>query len=130
MKLEHVAINVPDPVGMAEWYERHLGMEIVRGRKDAPFTHFLRDSGGRMMIEIYTNPTDAVPEYADMDPLILHFAFVSSDPEHDKTRLQKAGATLVAEEVLEDGSRLVMLRDPWGVCVQLCKRATALLASR
>jgi len=27
----------------------------------------------------------------------------------------------------DDGTRLIMLRDPWGLALQLCKRATPLL---
>ena len=34
-----------------------------------------------------------------------------------------AGATLLTEETLGDGSVLVMLRDPWGVALQICQRA-------
>ena len=83
-----------------------------------------------MMLEIYRNPPDRVPRYADMDPLLLHVAFVSDDPNADKARLMQAGASLVADQQLDDGSRLVMMRDPWGLCVQLCKRATNLLSTR
>jgi hypothetical protein len=37
--------------------------------------------------------------------------------------LEKAGARLFLEEPLPDGSRLIMMRDPWGVPLQLCQRA-------
>ena len=128
MNFEHVAINVPEPIAMAAWYEKHLGLEIVRAMNEAPHTHFLRDSGGAMMLEIYRNPPDNVPDYASMDPLLLHLAFVSEDPAGDKTRLVNAGATLVEELHLDDGSHIVMLRDPWGVSFQLCKRGVPMLA--
>jgi glyoxylase I family protein len=38
-----------------------------------------------------------------------------------------AGAAFVNEIRLDDGSHLVMLRDPWGMALQLCNRADALL---
>jgi len=41
-------------------------------------------------------------------------------------RLLAAGATLADNQRLPDGTHLVMLRDPWGVPLQLCKRATPL----
>lgn len=129
MKLEHVAVNVSDPLSMAAWYTKHLGLEVVRSLATPPYTHFLRDSGGSMMIEIYKNPPDQVPDYGKMNPLLLHLAFVSEDTEREKSRLVEAGATLVQDETLADGSRLVMLRDPWGLSVQLCKRAKPMLRS-
>lgn len=129
MKLEHVALNVSDPAAMAEWYGAHLGLTLARRIPAPPHTHFLRDSGGRMLIEIYNNPPDAVPDYAAMDPLLLHLAFVSGNPAADRDRLLSAGATLVADQRLDDGSHLVMLRDPWGLAIQLCRRGNSLFAT-
>jgi glyoxylase I family protein len=128
MKMEHVAVNVADPVAMAAWYVKNLGMEVVLNMDDAPFTHFLRDSGGMMMVEIYKNPADNVPDYARMDPLLLHIAFVSDNPDIDKSRLLQSGATVVDDLHLKDGSHLVMMRDPWGLCLQFCKRGVNLLS--
>lgn len=129
MKMEHVALNVSDPVAAAAWYQQHLGFEIVRSITASPFTHFLRDSGGTMMVEIYHNPPDQVPDYGRMNPLLLHLAFVSADPDADKSRLLKAGATLVEDQRLPDGSHLVMMRDPWGLAIQFCRRAKPMLRS-
>jgi len=127
MKLEHTAINVSDPVSMAGWYKDNLGMEIVKSMTDGPLTHFLRDSGGKMMLEIYRNPPEKIPDYKEMDPLILHFAFLSENPESDSLRLRSAGASIEDDLLLDDGSRLIMLKDPWGISIQLCKRTTPLL---
>ena len=80
-----------------------------------------------MMIEVYLNPADQVPSYGKMNPLLLHLAFVSNDPDGDRSRLLAAGATLFKDEHLPDGTHLVMMRDPWGLAIQLCKRATPML---
>ena len=128
MKLEHVALNVADPVAVAAWYEQYLGLRIVRGMETPPYTHFLADTGGTMMLEIYNNPPGEVLPFAEMNPLLIHVAFVSGDPEADKAALLAAGATLVEEVHLDDGSHLVMLRDPWGLAIQLCKRGTPMLS--
>jgi len=130
MKMEHVALNVSDPMAMAAWYTKHLGFEIARSMATPPYTHFLKESGGAVMIEVYHNPPDQVPLYSRMDPLLLHVAFVSADPEADKSALLAAGATLVKEEHLTDGSHLVMMRDPWGLAIQLCKRSQPMLLSK
>jgi glyoxylase I family protein len=127
MKMEHVALNVSDPLAMAAWYRDHMGFEIVKSMATPPFTHFLREKAGTMMIEVYCNPPDEVPRYAGMNPLLLHFAFVSSDPEKDKARLLAAGATFVEDQRPTEGTRLVILRDPWGLAIQLVKRAAPLL---
>lgn len=127
MKLEHVAINVSAPNEIAEWYVKHLGMEIVRKNNAPPYIQFIGDGSGKILIELYKNPPDSVPDYAAMDPLLLHFAFVTEDPTADKERLMAAGATLYQDSTAEDGTRLVMLRDPWGLAIQLCKRASPML---
>lgn len=127
MEIEHFAINVDDPRAMTTWYETHLGMQTVRKIDAAPYTHFLADSSGRSVLEIYRNPPDDVPNYADLHPLQLHLAFNSTDPVADMNRLIEAGASLFEDQTLEDGSRLIMLRDPWGLALQLCHRARPLL---
>lgn len=130
MKIEHFAINVAEPLVMADWYVENFGMSIVKSSKSAPFMTFLADDSKRVMIEIYTNPADKVPDYTSMDPLILHIAFVSDDPAADASRLVKAGAILISEDHLPDGSHLAMLRDPWGIAIQLCKRGVPMLSHK
>lgn len=127
MKLEHVALNVPDPAAMADWYADHLGMDIVLRVDGPPHTRFLRDSGGRMMLEIYNNPPDRVPDYRAADPLLFHLAFVSTDPAADRDRLLAAGAETVTEDRPDEASLIVTMRDPWGVPFQFCRRGTGLL---
>ncbi len=123
MKIEHFAINVPDPIAMANWYVEHLGMRIVRQQTETPYMTFLADSSGQVMIEIYHNDAAPIPDYKNQDPLIVHIAFVSSDPKADKVRLQKAGAREDSDDITPSGDLIIMLRDPWGIPIQLCKRA-------
>ena len=126
MKLEHVALNVADPVGMAAWYCEHCGLRVVRHSPGPAQMHFLADSDSSVL-EIYCNPPGSVPNYRAMDPLILHLALASADPIADSQRLSAAGAEVVSETRLDDGSLLIMMRDPWGLALQLCKRAVPLL---
>jgi catechol 2,3-dioxygenase-like lactoylglutathione lyase family enzyme len=127
MKLEHVALNVADPVATAAWYCAYLGLSVARHIPVPAQTYFLHDGAGSI-IEIYRNPPDQVPAYAAMDPLILHLAFTTTTASADLARLLAAGATLVSDATVADGSRLLMLRDPWGLALQLCQRATPLVA--
>jgi catechol 2,3-dioxygenase-like lactoylglutathione lyase family enzyme len=127
MKIEHFALNVSEPVAMAAWYRDHLGMTIVHEMKEPPYMHFLADESGMVMIEVYRDPPDQVPDYAAMNPFVLHLALVSEDPAAEKAALLAAGATPVEDIHKDDGTILVMLRDPWGLTLQLCKRRTPLL---
>jgi catechol 2,3-dioxygenase-like lactoylglutathione lyase family enzyme len=129
LNLEHVACNVSDPAAMAAWYVEYLGMRIVRHNAAPPYIHFLADASERVVIEIYSNPVDPIPDYPAMHPLRFHVAFAAPDPDAARAALVGAGATFVNEQTLPDGSRLLMLRDPWGLPLQLCKRATALLSA-
>jgi glyoxylase I family protein len=127
LNVEHVACNVAEPAAMAAWYVEHLGMRIVRRIQTAPYIHFLADASGRAVIEIYSNSADPVPDYPSMHPMRFHLAFAADDPDAARAALVAAGATFVEEQALADGSRLLMLRDPWGLPLQLCKRATPLV---
>ncbi|WP_026463922.1 VOC family protein [Adhaeribacter aquaticus] len=130
MKLEHFALNVEDPTAMADWYVQHLGLKIVKQLKDAPYMTFMADDSGRVMIEIYNNPPDEVLPFRTMNPLLVHLAFVSENPSADKERLQAAGASVESDQQFEDGTHLVMMRDPWGLAIQFCKRGVPMLTDK
>jgi catechol 2,3-dioxygenase-like lactoylglutathione lyase family enzyme len=128
MKIEHVAINVPDPLATARWYVDHLGLTVVRRFMEAPWGHFLADDGGRVMLELYGNEKAPMHDFGGNHPAMLHFAFVSKDVDADVKRLVAAGATLVGSiDRPSSGDVLAMLRDPWGICLQLVKRAQPML---
>ncbi len=122
MKFEHFAINVPAARTQAHWYVEHLGFKIARSRDDVPYTHFLADETGRIIVELYSNPKAAIPDYFTAHPLSFHMAVATKDAAAERRRLEAAGATLFLEEPQPDGSMLIMMRDPWGVPLQLCQR--------
>ena len=93
LNVEHIALNVTDPAAIAAWYVQHLGMRIVRASSVAPYIHFVADAGGRTVIELYSNPVDAIPDYASMHPLRLHVAFAAPDSDAALAWLIAAGAS-------------------------------------
>ncbi len=128
IRLEHVAINVEDPAAMAKWYCENLGMKIIRKGPSPVNMRFISDAGGNMMLELYNNPPDAVPDYPSMDPLSLHIAFMVDDVKAITKKLIAAGATVAVDlNVTPAGDELVILRDPWGVPIQFLKRAEPML---
>jgi glyoxylase I family protein len=128
MDIEHVALNVPDPVAMAAWYVEHLHMRVLRRLEQAPLTHFIADQSGRVVLELYHHTRAAVPDYASFDPLVLHIAFRVDDVTAERQRLIAAGARPAGEVVTtEAGDVMTFLHDPWGVAVQLVKRQRPLI---
>lgn len=126
MHFEHVALNVPDPKAMARWYVDHCAMRIIHYVDGPAQTHFVSDATGRVVLELYANARAPIPDYAHQDPLVLHVAFAVEDVATTKARLIAAGATEVSDELHPDGTRLVMLRDPWGIALQLVQRGVPL----
>ena len=124
LQMEHFAINTEDPAAMARWYCDHLNMKVARSGPEPISMRFLADASDRVVMEIYCNPPEKVPDYASIDPLVLHLAFATDDVEATAARLVAAGAKPEGQIFsTPEGDRIAMLRDPWGFCIQLCKRA-------
>lgn len=127
MVFEHFALNVEDPIAISKWYVENCEMKLVRSMDDEPYTRFLADKTGRVVMEIYSNRTQAIPDYKNQHPLLFHFAFMVDDSVAVKDKLIKAGAEKVEDINLPDGSILFMLRDPFGIPLQICQRAVPMM---
>lgn len=112
---------------MARWYVEHLGLVVKRRTADAPYAHFLADDGDTVMIELYGNRDAPVIEFASLNPAEWHLAFSSPDVAADTARLVAAGATVFADVHQLGDDTFAMLRDPWGVPIQLVKRGTPMI---
>jgi glyoxylase I family protein len=99
---------------------------VIKGPAPAN-THFISDTSGCIMLEVYNNPPDAVPDYASMNPLSLHIAFTVDDVDEIHRKLISAGATIVDDiSTMAYGDIIAMLRDPWGIPIQLVKRSRSM----
>lgn len=128
MQVEHIAWQVREPVTVADWYTRHLGFQVVRRGKGPSLAHFLADSSGHVIIEVYNNAAASIPDYPAMPPLHLHLAFVVKDLIECRDRLIRAGAMLVDDiSTTHAGDQLIMLRDPWGFPLQFVTRVNPML---
>jgi glyoxylase I family protein len=122
MKIEHIAFQVADPAAMADWYVKHLGFKVLRSSDEPVAARFMADDCGAVMLEVYRSPSLPVPDYRSMDPALMHVAFVCDDPAGAVAALTAAGASLVRRPEILGEDELAMLRDPWGLAIQLAKR--------
>jgi uncharacterized glyoxalase superfamily protein PhnB len=128
MVIEHIAFQPPSPAAAADWYEQHLGFTVARASSGPSRAQFIADSAGRTVLEIYDNATASMPDYYAQSPLTLHIAFISEDIAADIRRLHDVGATIEEHpKTTPDGDTLAMMRDPWGIPLQLVHRAKPLL---
>lgn len=127
MKMEHIAFNVEHPVLVARWYVEHLGLTVKRRATEAPYVHFMADDSGTIMIEIYGNPDVPRSDFSQLQPPELHLAFLSDDIPADVNRLVAAGATIVADKHQLGEDTFAMLRDPWGMPLQLVQRGRPMI---
>jgi glyoxylase I family protein len=129
MYVEHIAFQVKDPAAVADWYGKHLGFRVARHAGGPANTHFLADAAGHVVLELYNNPAAPQPDYAAMHPLMLHVAFAVDDVAAVHARLVASGATSFSgPETTAAGDQLAMLRDPFGLPIQLVHRQPPLLS--
>lgn len=128
MKIEHTAYQVSDAAALSRWYVDHLGLTVKRAQLVSPFGHFLADDGHAVMLEFYSYPELPVPDYRSLDPRILHLAFRTDDVVGTRARLLAAGASAEGDvQTTDAGDVVAMVRDPWGLCVQLVRRRTDMI---
>jgi glyoxylase I family protein len=125
---EHIAFNVTDPAAVAQWYCDHLGMKIVRKSPPPSNTHFIGDSAGNMLFELYNNPSAPVLNYDSLSHMAMHVAFMADDVKVIRDSLVAAGAKLVEDVTsIPTGDQILMMRDPWGRAIQFVKRVSPML---
>ena len=128
VRFEHVAFNVSDARAAGKWYCDHLGFVLMRQQSEAPYMTFIADAGKNMMFEFY-NRTDApVFDPAPMHDVTHHVAFHVDDMEAVRATLVAAGAKASGDiTVTPAGDKLLFLRDPFGLILQLVQRKEKML---
>jgi glyoxylase I family protein len=125
--IEHVGIIVRRPMEMAQWYADVLGFDIRSSAgDDEKGGAFLTDADGRVMLEFGRLP-DVTPLADRVDHhLQLHLGVHSDDPDAEAEYLVSKGAEYIEKcPASRPGDNLIVLRDPWGNCIQLVKRGPA-----
>jgi len=115
---------MPDPTAAAAWYAQHLGFRIVRASSEPPYAHFIAAAGGGAMIELFRSEAMAPLDAHGADPMQAHVAFVVEDVDAEAARLVAAGAVPDGgTRRSPDGDPYAIVRDPWGVPLQLIRRS-------
>ena len=124
MKLEHIGISVPDPVGMGRWYAEHLGFRIlISGGNDTEGVSFVLDRPDGTVLELFKLPDVPPVEPAQMLPLQLHFAIECDNPCKEAERLVQAGGHFIGECPRNSyPGEKYFVRDPWGFVLQVINR--------
>lgn len=123
MLIEHMALNVPDPAEMADWYAQ-LGFQVVRAAETPVPVRFIRQTRTGFTLELYRNADSALDLLASLTPVALHLAFATTDPSSQRDALVELGAVVEKDfHTTPEGDSIVMLRDPWGLPIQLVRRA-------
>ena len=127
MRIEHFAINIAEPRSWADWMVKHCGFTLQRAMSEPPWTCFLADDHGAVLVEVYDRTDKPRIDWPNADPIQFHLALCSENPEADAQRLCASGATRLEGGVDAEGYGLIMLRDPHGVPLQLCRRRNPFL---
>ena len=123
LKLDHFALQHPEPEAVSAWLCLNLGMTVHRVSTSASRARFLKCPTTGVMLEIYRQPDAPVPDYPALPPAVMHLAFYADDIVAEGARLVAAGAKKAGEPGTNSaGDRHLMLRDPWGVPLQLVSR--------
>lgn len=123
LKLDHFALQHPEPEAVAAWLCLHFGLTVYRVSASASRARFLRCPSTGVMLEIYKQPEAPTPDYFSLSPTLMHLAFYSQNIVADGNRLVAAGAHRAGEPGKNSaGDAFLMLRDPWGVPLQLVSR--------
>ena len=122
--IEHIGLVVTDSRAMAAWYAQHLGFDILRSF-DTGSGHvaFIQSPATGLIFELITHCDRPPIEPALSDPLQFHIALKTDDIICQRDRLVAAGATFVTDCPTDDpDARVMVLRDPWGLFIQLAQR--------
>lgn len=126
--IQHIGINVNNPIEVSNWYIQNLGMKLIRRGKAPQNVTFIADSGSYMEIEFYNKEKIDKIDFQKIDVMTFHFAFLTDSINLIESKLVAAGAKLI-EKTTETpaGDKVAMLRDPWGMPLQLVQRSIPMI---
>ena len=124
-KINHIHIKSKDPEKDANWFVNAFNFEIINDEVRSVGDRFIMcqsEDGFRVNISgertIETlGPSDADPHYG-----LEHFGLDSDNLEEDISRLESLGATLAEGPMEMPGIRIVFLKTPGDVRIELIQK--------
>ena len=120
---DHVHLRTANPEGMAEWFEKMLGAEIIRTMQEGKPRIDLKLGGAKIFIAPVangdgTNPAPTIP-YRGLD----HFGLAVSGIDAIAAELKAKGVEFTREPTtVRQGVRVCFIRAPEGVSIELLDR--------
>ena len=123
MRIEHIGLCIDHPISVAEWWVAHLGFHWIRKLgTDQEGAAFIGDGQGTV-IEFGKLPEVPSLDMRKMEYIQLHLALECTDTLAEARRLIAAGASWVGESPRNAyQNEKVIVRDPWGIVLQLINR--------
>jgi lactoylglutathione lyase len=119
----HIHLRTANPEGMAQWFEKHLGAEVIRTMQEGKPRIDLKVGGGNIFIAPVatgdgTNAAPAIP-YRGLD----HFGLSVSGIDAIAADLKAKGVEFTREPTtVRPGVRVCFIRAPEGVSIELLDR--------
>lgn len=120
---DHIHLRTTNPEGMAQWFEKMLGAEVVRSMQQGQQRIDLKLGGGNIFIAPVkdgdgTNVAPAIP-YRGLD----HFGLSVSGIDAIAADLKAKGVEFTREPMtVRPGVRVCFIRAPEGVSIELLDR--------
>jgi catechol 2,3-dioxygenase-like lactoylglutathione lyase family enzyme len=120
---DHVHLRTPDPEGMAQWFERMLGAEVIRSTQQGKPRIDLKLGGVKIFLAD-VKPGDGVnaaptTPYQGLD----HFGLTVSGIDAVAADLKAKGVEFTQQpHVPRPGIKVCFLRGPQGISIELLDR--------
>lgn len=119
IRLSFIALNVPDKMAAAHWYENTLKFKLVKVNNEAAY---VSDEGGNFMFKFFSDPAQK-NNYADVSFDACHIAMESDSIGYWEKRILAAGGsynTPPRHNMI--GDAVIDMRDSRGIMIQLIYR--------
>jgi len=122
MNIEHVGLYAEDPSALAEWYQKILGLEVVRKleKEGRPPVFFLKGTAGAQL-EILPTQNAAGEKTVDRSGY-THLGIVIDDFESFEKGLVEQGIELWGVRDTSNGWRIGYFNDPEGNILEIVRR--------
>jgi glyoxylase I family protein len=122
---EHAAIAARDSKGLAEWYRRVIGLQVIYDNHNSPPTYLLQAPDGTVL-EILPATEGEESKYGQRQVGLRHLALTVTDFDAALSYLKNEGIDEFFDSRQSEESKLIFFRDPEGNILHLMWRAVPL----